>query len=325
MALWSAALFFILAPQDVDVIVLEVQGSVEARVPGGKWAKVAKGDALKRGTMVQTGLRSSALLQFSGQTRALVRASTFAVINESFLKKNELKGELRVDVGSVHVEAQPKPDEKIDFKVTTPQGTAAVRGTAFTLRTSDVGLEAVGESGVVAVDTIFGDDYKVGVHLRRLLATTARDLERLARSARLARMAWDNLERLEPYEENRMWDGRAHWPASEYDTQRIRFHPKRICPPRFALTGFGSAHDFGCGPAHWKMNWDDNFDFWFAVKGASPLAGVTPVGPDYVFTLHGRPAFILREIVTGTIYGLRRPGGNDFFVWFGGPDIWLKQ
>jgi len=91
-----------LAPQDLEVTVVEVKGSVETKRPGkeNRWAKLEKGATLKRGTMVQTGLKSHAFLHFGESTKVLVRPSTFAVINESYLEKNAFRGDLRVDVGT---------------------------------------------------------------------------------------------------------------------------------------------------------------------------------------------------------------------------------
>jgi len=327
MTLFAAALFA-LAQDEVQVEVVEVSGSVEFKLPGKehKWEAVKAGSKLARGAMVQTGLKSKALLQFGRSTKVLVRASTFAVINEAFLKKNELKGELRVDVGSVHVDADENRDEKLEFKVTTPQGTAAIRGTRLSVRTSDVGLEAVGEKGVTDLHTVYGYDYRLGEHLREFLSSIAGDLAEMAGAE--PSLADDNLSRLDPHQGDRSWATRAFNPSSEANELMHRVHYTELCAPFVMSNPSVAVSSFHCGVyTRWRMEWDLNSDAWNYVVGDSPIAGGYYDSNFNLWhlRLHGRTVFLMQEVSPGTQWMLKTPAFMPLYLWDAPTQTWTPQ
>jgi hypothetical protein len=319
-----AALLVLHQDDPLLVEVLEVKGSVEFKAAGkeAKWEPLKPGAKLARGTMVQTGLKSHAVLRWGQSTRVLVRPSTFAVITEAFAQRNEVKGELRVDVGSIHLDADKDRDEKLEFKVTTPQGTAAVRGTRLSLRTSDVGLEAVGESGVTDLNTIYGNEYRLGEHLRSLLSSIATDLAAMADAARRTPLADDNLS-----DGDRSWATKAFNPGSEANTIGMRVHGAGFCMPSVDV-GFNEATTrFDCGLFYrWEMVWNLDGYFWESVKGKSKIASVFYESGknEYWLMLHGRTVYVLREILAGTEWALQMRGGGDFYEWDATTQTWRR-
>ena len=328
MTMLLAAALFAFAQGEIQVEVVEVSGSVEFKFPGKdkKWEALKAGSKLARGAMVQTGLKSRALLQFGKSTKVLVRPSTFAVINEAFLNKNELKGEVRVDVGSVHVDADKDRDEKLEFKVTTPQGTAAIRGTRLSVRTSDVGLEAVGETGVTDLDTVYGYEYRLGEHLRRFLSSIASDLAEMAHDR--PDLANDNHSRLEPRQGDRSWSTRAFNPASEANEVAHRVHYSMLCPPSVFSNPSVAVSSFHCGVySRWRMEWDLGWDGWNYVAGESPIAsGLYDSNFNlWYLQLHGRTVYLMQEVSPGTRWMLKTPGFMSLYLWDAPSQTWTPQ
>lgn len=134
-----------------EATVSSVEGDVEFRQPSKskKWAKLAKDTKLASGDQIQTGLKSRCLLQVGESTLVLVRASSFATLSQAFIDKNKVEGELRLDVGSVFIEVDPQKREQVDFKVSTPMGTASIRGSGMLVTCSELGLDVQQTRGTI--------------------------------------------------------------------------------------------------------------------------------------------------------------------------------
>jgi hypothetical protein len=306
-ALISTALFLALTGaaiaqndeiEEIEVKVLEIKGSVESKVPGkkNKWKEVEAGDILKRGTMIQTGIKSGALLQFGEETKVLVRSSTFAVINEAFARKNEVKGEVRVDVGSVHVEAEKKRGKKLDFKVSTPQGTAAIRGTRLSVRTTDVGMHTFCETGTVHLHPPMGPMLPLGPGKGVHGPTSGRSLGWGQDHAGPPKMAGDNADSFDGMPGDHSWTHHAFHPAFEHNIHGRRFHPfkaKLIHPG-------GNTTFFILSPFH-RWRFDDTGNY-FLVKGLTPASQVLQPGGtnDWRLRVHGRDVWTLNEALIST-------------------------
>lgn len=307
-------------PQELDVTVLEVKGGVETKVPGKdkKWAKLEKGVTLQKGAMVQTGIKSHVLLQFGESTKVLVRPSTFAVINEAYLERNALRGDVRVDVGSVHVDAERGKDPNLEFKVTTPQGTAAVRGTRLGVRTSPEGLEAFSEKGITDINTIFGYEYKLGLHLSRLHSAIGSDLAKMAKGGRLPQLTHDSLKSLDDNQGEQSWSIQAFNPASQANEMGHRIHHDAICAPTASPIPIGTLVQWDCGLfAKWNCVWDSGNSLWLVI-GTSPISSAFfDLGNNrYEMRVHGRVAMYLKNI-TGIDWEFQSTAGVPFYSWNG--------
>lgn len=320
-------------PAVLEVTVAEIKGSVESKVPGKekKWAKLEKGATLQKGTMVQTGLKSHALLRFGESTKVLVRSSTFAVINEAYLEKNALRGDVRVDVGSVHVDAERERDPNLEFKVTTPQGTAAVRGTRLGVRTTAEGLEAFSERGITDVNTIFGYEYKLGMHLSQLNSAIGSDLAKMAKGGQLPHLTNDNLKSLDKNQGEQSWTTAAFNPAAETNGTNHGIHYENFCPPHMAPFGIASPGwniDWHCGMfAKWDCVWDSGSDSWISVQGGSPIATTLWDGGNnrWEFRLHGRVVYFLKNIISGFNWELRSSTDVPLYLWDGTAETMTAQ
>ncbi len=309
-------------PKDLEVTVLEVKGGVESKIPGKdkRWAKLEKGATLQKGTMIQTGIKSHALLQFGESTKVLVRPSTFVVINEAYLEKNALRGDVRVDVGSVHVDAEREKDPNLEFKVTTPQGTAAVRGTRLSVRTSVEGLEAFSEKGITDVNTIFGYEYKLGLHFSRLHSAIGSDLAKMTRGGQLPQLTNDNLKSHDTNQGEQSWSVQAFNPASQANEMGHRVHHDAMCPPAVSSLGAGiSLVAWDCSLfARWNCVYDVSNNLWL-VQGTSPISSSFVDIPNNRIELrvHGRVAMYLKNLLISNLWEFQAPSGVPFYGWDG--------
>lgn len=313
----------LIAVQAVEIDVLEIKGTVEHKIPGQKWEPLKQGMKIKRGAMVQTGIKSGALLQFGKSTKVLVRASTFAVINESFAEKNAYTGELRVDVGSIRLEAAPEREEKLNFKVETPQGTAAVRGTVLQLHTDDMGTLAFGEQGLTQFSTPGGWEYELGGLIKDLNTAGAGDLAGMASGEKNPDMANDNLDGKDPGQGEKSWNTDAFNPASDSNALGHQMHPLT----QYSLTNVGNLSNLRCAFLRWELLVDLAGSNW-TVTPLSPICGAGPfrVG-DWLLTVHGRPAWILEDIAPSAPTDWRLRDVNGIKEWAWDPNLvrWIPQ
>jgi hypothetical protein len=319
-----AAAFVLIAAQAVDVDVIEVKGSVEHKLPGQKWEPLKAGSKIKRGTMVQTGIKSGALLRFGANTIVLVRASTFAVINESFAEKNAYTGELRIDVGSVRLEAKPDREEKLDFQISTPQGTAAVRGTVLQLHTNDMGTLAFGQQGLTQFSTPGGWEYELGNLLDKLQTSAAGDLAAMADAAKEGALADDNLNSLDKFQGEKSWKTDAFNPGSDANVLGHQIHPLNMC----GIKAAGDISKLSCSFYRWLLEFNPSDNDWM-VKGLTPISGAAKnrIAPnDWTLTVHNRPVWILEDIgSSGPFWRLRDTNGLRIWDWNPNLKQWVLQ
>jgi hypothetical protein len=122
---------------EVNALVFSVSGTVEYADPGSShFAPLAKGQSLPIGTTVRTGDDGVAVL-------VVTKGSAIQVGNDSILKLNELAfaksgsdvtertAVLSLSQGVVSALIDPSTPKVTDFKIQTPQGAAAARGTFY--------------------------------------------------------------------------------------------------------------------------------------------------------------------------------------------------
>ena len=141
------------AEKPMTVTVYGIEGDVDVRLPGAKeWQPARKGMKLLQGSEIQTALFSSAELLFEDTSAVIIEGVTQIKIDK-FLKDNvAVRTKLNLRCGSVQATVNKGPLET-DFKVSTPNSTASVRGTQIRqIRTTPRGdrFRMGGEGGLFA-------------------------------------------------------------------------------------------------------------------------------------------------------------------------------
>jgi len=131
LLLTSAAL----AVGAADVTVLSVSGNVEIKEPGGAWSAASVGQVVSTRSMISTGFGARAKLSAGGMELNLQPLTRVSIDS---LTQNGETTSTAVSLRSGRVRATRPPVTRstrrtIDFRVSTPVATAAVRGTDFFL------------------------------------------------------------------------------------------------------------------------------------------------------------------------------------------------
>lgn len=118
-----------------DVSVLGLTGSVEIKEPGGAWTPAAVGQVVSSRSMISTGFGSRATLSAGGMELNLQPLTRVSI--DSLTQDGETT-RTAVSLQSGRVRATRPPVTRstrsaVDFRVSTPVATAAVRGTDFEL------------------------------------------------------------------------------------------------------------------------------------------------------------------------------------------------
>ncbi|MHC4955262.1 MAG: FecR domain-containing protein [Planctomycetota bacterium] len=114
-----------------QAVVMKVVGVAQARADKkGKWKKLKVNDVLKPGVRVRTGRKSLVALRVGPNATVVVDRQTRVVIPQIVQNGETLRTRVGVEFGRVDVKAS-RIGLAIDFAVSTPSSTLAVRGTAF--------------------------------------------------------------------------------------------------------------------------------------------------------------------------------------------------
>jgi hypothetical protein len=109
-----------------------VVGSVTAQFPGGEGTKaVSRGDRLPMGTIVTTGDASRAIIVASPGSAVRIGPNSRVVLEKMSVAStdNEVLMDLREGTISALIDRAKDPDA--DFRISTPHGVAAARGTIY--------------------------------------------------------------------------------------------------------------------------------------------------------------------------------------------------
>ncbi len=115
--------------------LVSVSGTVEVREPGGEWTPVSGGELVSGRSMISTGFGSRAKVELGGMTLNL-QPLTRVVIDSLGEEKDVASTQVSLQTGRVRASRPPATRatrRSINFKVSTPMATAAVRGTDFEL------------------------------------------------------------------------------------------------------------------------------------------------------------------------------------------------
>jgi len=153
-----------------EAIVMKVSGVVQARADRkAKWKKLAVNDVLKPGVLVRTGRKSMVALRVGPNATILIDRQTRVAIPEIIQDGDTIKTRVGMEFGRMDVKAS-RIGLAIDFAVSTPTSTLAVRGTAFR-----ISWDAVRGARVQGVP---------GNRIRAIEMEYARDMAKLSRSDR---------------------------------------------------------------------------------------------------------------------------------------------
>ncbi len=116
-----------------DVKLISTSGTVEIKEPGGEWTPAEAGQSISLKSIISTGFGSRARIDAGGMIMNLQPLTRISVEN---LTEKENTTSTQVSLKSGRVRATRPPATRaerrsIDFRVSTPVATAAVRGTDF--------------------------------------------------------------------------------------------------------------------------------------------------------------------------------------------------
>ncbi len=127
-----------IAVGSAEVTVISFSGTVEIKEPGGVWAAVSAGQVVSTRSMISTGFGSRAKLSAGGMElnlQPLTRVSIDSLTSDGEITRTAVS----LQSGRIRATRPPvtrRTRTSIDFRVSTPVATAAVRGTDFFLSTN---------------------------------------------------------------------------------------------------------------------------------------------------------------------------------------------
>ncbi len=115
---------------ELNATVKSVKGKVEIKMPFKSWQRVKVGMVIPKGATISTGFRSYAVLQL-GNSILQVKQLTRMKLVELIRRKNTVSTKLFLAVGKIRAKVRTSKGLRADFKLKSPNSTAAVRGTEF--------------------------------------------------------------------------------------------------------------------------------------------------------------------------------------------------
>ncbi|HSV95629.1 MAG TPA: FecR domain-containing protein [Spirochaetota bacterium] len=124
---FSAITLFTLTTANAAVLVVSARGDA-AYKDGAAWRPLAKGQTIKEGTMVMTGVNSQAVLNIDDNLLTVKPLTTIKVLKNSFTKSSS-DNVIGLKNGSVNARVKRIGTLKTRFNIVTPVATSSVRGT----------------------------------------------------------------------------------------------------------------------------------------------------------------------------------------------------
>lgn len=126
----------VLQAAPIEAKVFSVSGTVEFKAPGSSYAPLVKGQTLAIGSIIRTGDDGTAIVVTTPGSAIKVGNSSNLKINDLAFAKSgsditQRKAVLTLTDGVVSALIDPKTPKVTDFKIQTPQGAAAARGTFY--------------------------------------------------------------------------------------------------------------------------------------------------------------------------------------------------
>lgn len=112
-------------------------GDVNVTPPGGAPAALAAGDIVAVGSTITTGAGARAVIVMTPRSAIRVGENSTVVIEEVVETANPPKVTLDLKDGSLGALLKPGAGAEMDFKIKTPSGIAAARGTYYAVVVED--------------------------------------------------------------------------------------------------------------------------------------------------------------------------------------------
>lgn len=146
LVIFFSGLLLSLGYSQTDGKLSIVVGDVTVAPPGGGAAVAAKqGDAVKIGSTIKTGAGARAVLVTTRQSAVRIAENSEVVVED--LQDSDATPKVLLDIknGSMGALIQPQAQTAMDFRIKTPSGVAAARGTFYAVAVED------GKKGFVQV------------------------------------------------------------------------------------------------------------------------------------------------------------------------------
>jgi hypothetical protein len=313
-----------------EAVVLSLEGDVEFRRPKDtkKWAKLVKDAKLQGGDQIQTGLKSKCLLKVGEATRVLIRPSSFATLTRAFVEKNKVDAEVRVDVGSVFIDVDRKVPEKVDFKVSTPVGTASIRGTGLLVIVNEFGAQFFQSHGEIIAHGGQHPDTPIDDSMNQLEFPGLMSGDLWILKGEGHNPSFDGLlPSLDNAVNSIVVDQAIHGPQ-DFTQQSQTIGGSPDAAP--VTTGTDNTYYVASQTVKWSLQY---FTFGltgnFNVVPLSPIAGVRQVAgnpTDYFGTVRGTDVFSLINLGScSSDWHLTNLANNRMFKWDDVNKIWIPQ
>jgi len=112
-------------------------GEVHVTPPGGQPAPLNVGDTVATGSLVTTGEGARAVIVMTSRSAVRITANSEVLIEEVAAEADPPRVTIDLKNGSLGALLKPGAGEEMDFKVRTPTGIAAARGTFFAVVVED--------------------------------------------------------------------------------------------------------------------------------------------------------------------------------------------
>lgn len=110
--------------------ISEITGRVQVRIPGRTWETAQNNQELPPGTMVSTGVQSTARVRI-GESSLVLSPLTRLGLDEIQAQANVDQTRLSISTGRVSAQVRSAPGREATFEIRSPLATASVRGTDF--------------------------------------------------------------------------------------------------------------------------------------------------------------------------------------------------
>ncbi len=131
---------------EVTVVLKDLRGKVEVKPLGKNWVPASEGMKVDMLATISTGFDSSVTLVID-KNQVRLEPLTRLTVDKILEKAGSLSTSLHLRVGNVSANVKSSAGVSQTFKVTSPQSTASVRGTAFDFD----GLVVIVREGIVQV------------------------------------------------------------------------------------------------------------------------------------------------------------------------------
>lgn len=153
------SLFLISAPAlfaDKDVaLILKVSGTAEIKTQNTNWKPLKRGTRLNGGDQVRTGKQSLVAIVFTDDKSLMKIRSISQVTIHGERSKSGIQKRINLRLGQLWAKVKPGSS---DFRIETPTGVAAVKGTEFYVNfTIDGLMEVIGVEGQVQLSNKMGN------------------------------------------------------------------------------------------------------------------------------------------------------------------------